>query len=62
MLTTDQHDEFCTTGLLRLAGAFPRATAEAMCDRLWGFLAGRYAMHREERSTWTVETRLASSP
>ena len=62
VLTTDQHDEFCTTGLLRLEGAFPRATAEAMCDRLWEFLAGRYAMHREERSTWTVETPAGFQP
>lgn len=55
MLTAGQHDEFRTTGLLRLRGAFPQATAEAMCDRLWEFLARRYAIHRDERSTWTVE-------
>ena len=55
MLTTGQHDEFRTTGLLRLGGAFSQATAEAMCDRLWEFLASRYAIVRDERSTWTVE-------
>ncbi|WP_345637440.1 hypothetical protein [Rugosimonospora acidiphila] len=55
MLTAEQHDEFQATGLLRLEGAFPAATAEAMCDRLWEFLASRYAIHRDERSTWTVE-------
>ena len=53
MLTTGQHDEFRTTGLLRLGGAFSQATAEAMCDR--EFLASRYAIVRDERSTWTVE-------
>jgi hypothetical protein len=26
-----------------------------MCDRLWEFLASRYAIHRDERPTWTVE-------
>jgi len=55
VLTADQYDEFRTTGLLRLGGALPQATAEAMCDRLWEFLANRYAIHRYERSTWTVE-------
>jgi hypothetical protein len=54
-LTADQHDEFRTTGLLRLEGAFPRAAAEAMCDRLWEFLASRYATQRGDRSTWTTE-------
>jgi len=55
VLTADQDDEFRTTGLLRLPGAFPEAAAESMCDRLWEFLAGRYAIERDERSTWTVE-------
>ena len=55
MLTTDQRDEFRTTGLLSLEEAFPRATAEAMCNRLWEFLASRDAIHRDEPSTWTVE-------
>jgi hypothetical protein len=26
-----------------------------MCDPLWEFLASRYAVHRDGRSTWTVE-------
>ena len=55
MLTADQRDEFRVTGLLRLDGAFPRAAAEAMCGRLWEFLASQYAMRRGEPSTWTVE-------
>lgn len=55
MLTADQHDEFRATGLLRLGGAFPHAVAEAMCERLWEFLARRYAIHRGEPSTWTIE-------
>lgn len=55
MLTADQRDEFRATGLLRLGGAFPRAAAETMCGRLWEFLASRYAIHRGEPSTWTVE-------
>ena len=55
MLTADQQDEFRTTGLLRLEAAFPRADAEAMRERLWDFLADRYAVDRRERSTWTVE-------
>jgi hypothetical protein len=55
VLTTNQHDEFRATGLLRLGGTFPPAAAESMCDRLWEFLTGQYAIHRGERSTWTVE-------
>ena len=54
-LTADQRDEFRTTGLLRLEGAFPRAAAEAMGDRVWEFLASRDGILRGERSTWTVE-------
>jgi hypothetical protein len=54
-LTTDQREEFRTTGLLRLDGAFPRAAAEAMGDRVWEFLGSRYGILRGERSTWTVE-------
>lgn len=55
MLTADQQDEFRATGLLRLDGAIPRAAAAAMCGRLWEYLASRYAIHRGEPSTWTVE-------
>jgi len=55
LLTADQHDEFRTTGLLRLGGAFPPAAADAMCGRLWDFLASQYAIHRGEPSTWTVK-------
>jgi hypothetical protein len=55
VLTTDQQDEFRTTGLLRLPGAVPPTAAEAMCDRLWEFLADRHAIDRDDRSTWTVE-------
>lgn len=54
-LTAEQQDEFRTTGLLRLEGAFPRAAADAMRDRLWEFLASRDGIFRGERSTWTVE-------
>jgi hypothetical protein len=62
VLTTDQHDEFHTTGLLRLEGAFPQATAEAMGDRLWEFLADQHAVDRDERSTWTVENPTGFQP
>jgi hypothetical protein len=55
VLTEGQHDEFRATGLLRLGGPFPQAAAEAMCGRLWEFLASQYAIHYGERSTWTVE-------
>lgn len=55
MLTADQHDEFRATGLLRLGRTFPPDAAAGMCDRLWDFLAGQYAIHRGEPSTWTVE-------
>jgi phytanoyl-CoA dioxygenase PhyH len=54
-LTTEQQDEFRTTGLLRLEGEFPRAAAEAMGERLWEFLASRDGIVRGERSTWTIE-------
>jgi Phytanoyl-CoA dioxygenase (PhyH) len=62
VLTADQHDEFHTTGLLRLEAAFPRPAAEAMLDRLWEFLAGQYAIDRDERSTWTVESPAGFQP
>jgi hypothetical protein len=55
VLTADQHDEFRATGMLRLAGAFPETAAEAICGRLWEFLASQHAIHRGEPSTWTVE-------
>jgi Phytanoyl-CoA dioxygenase (PhyH) len=55
LLTEDQHEEFRATGLVRLGGAFPEAAAEAMCGRLWEFLASQFAIQRGERSTWTVE-------
>jgi hypothetical protein len=54
-LTADQQDEFCTTGVLRLDGAFPRGAAEAMGDRVWEFLARRDGILRGERPTWTIE-------
>lgn len=62
MLTADQRDEFSKTGLLRLRAALPRATAETMCDRLWEFLADRDGIHRDERSTWTVEAPIGFQP
>jgi hypothetical protein len=55
LLTADQRDEFRATGLLRLDRAFPQAAAEAMCGRLWEFLASQHAIQRGDRSTWTVE-------
>jgi hypothetical protein len=54
-LIADRRDEFRTAGLLRLEGAFPRAAAEAMGDRVREFLASRDGILRGERSTWTVE-------
>ncbi len=62
MLTADQRDEFRTTGLLRLTGAFSQAAAESMCGRLWESLAGQYAIDRDDRSTWTVENPTAFQP
>ena len=62
MLTTAQVDEFRTTGLLRLPGALPQEAAETMCDRLWEFLAARDGIHRDERSTWTVESPTGFQP
>ena len=61
-LTADQREEFRNTGLLRLDGAFPRAAAEAMGDRVWEFLGSRYGIFRGERSTWTVEKRAGFQP
>jgi Phytanoyl-CoA dioxygenase (PhyH) len=55
VLTAEQRAEFRATGLLRLGTAVPRAAAEAMGDRVWEFLGGRYAMRRDEPATWTVE-------
>ncbi|WP_034263629.1 phytanoyl-CoA dioxygenase family protein [Actinospica robiniae] len=54
MVTEDQADEFRTTGLLRLPGAFPPAAAEAMRERLWEFLAERDVIDRDAPTTWRV--------
>jgi hypothetical protein len=61
-LTADQQDEFRTTGVLRLDGAFPRDAAEAMGDRVWEFLVRRDGILRGERLTWTIEKPVGLQP
>lgn len=61
-LTSDQLNEFHTTGLVRLPGAFPQDEAEVMCTRIWGFLGDRYAMERGDPASWTVDAPTGFQP
>ena len=53
-LTAEQFDVFNRDGVLRLPGFIPGADALAMADRVWADLGQRYAIDRQDTSTWTV--------
>lgn len=50
-----QRDQFLAEGVLHLPGVIPRATAEAMADRLWAALASQHGVIRDRPETWTKE-------
>lgn len=62
MLTGDQEDVFRATGLLRLTGAFSPAAADAVCERLWDFLADRHGIDRDDAATWSIEAPTGFQP
>jgi hypothetical protein len=54
MLTDAQRLEFEERGFVRLPGAFSRADASAMLDRLWAVLGERYGARRADPGSWSV--------
>ncbi len=52
MLSPEQRDEFESRGFLRIRGAFSRAEAALMADRLWSALGQKYDVCRGDRATW----------
>ncbi len=54
MLTSQQRSQFDEQGFLCLGGAFDRADAAAMEDRLWGALGRRHGVRREDPTTWSI--------
>lgn len=52
MLTYLQVSEFGQQGLVRLPQTVPAATALAMRDRLWAFLAVRHGRRHDDPATW----------
>lgn len=51
----DQWADYERDGVIRVAGAIPRAEAEAMVDRIWATLGARHDIRRDDPATWTVE-------
>lgn len=45
-------EEFATTGILRIEGAFDDSAAARMCDVIWAELADRHGIERDDPSTW----------
>ena len=54
MLGVRQLSEFERDGIVKVPGAFGADDAARMRDVLWGELARRHGMEREDRSTWTT--------
>ncbi|MFC5264735.1 hypothetical protein ACFPJ1_21695 [Kribbella qitaiheensis] len=54
MLGAEQMKEFERDGIVKVPGAFGADDAARMRDVLWGELAKRHGMDREDRSTWTT--------
>lgn len=54
MLSDQQREAFAERGLVRLAGAFSRADAQAMEERLWAGLSDRYGARRDDPATWQL--------
>jgi hypothetical protein len=53
MLTADEQEVFARDGIVKIPSAFPSDAAARMRDVLWGELAARHGMDRDDRSTWT---------
>lgn len=53
MLTDQQRADLAATGLARLPGVVPRATAATMADAVWGVLAARGVV-RDDPATWPI--------
>jgi ectoine hydroxylase-related dioxygenase (phytanoyl-CoA dioxygenase family) len=53
-LTNAQRAAFAERGVLRLADAFPRAAAVKMVDEIWGTLADKHGILRDDPDTWAV--------
>jgi hypothetical protein len=54
MLTLTQREEFQTTGVLRLRGAFGLRAATRMTDQIWALLERAHGIRRDDPATWTV--------
>lgn len=52
MLTVEQRTEFDRTGILKLEGVFSAAEAARMRDVIWGELRRKYAILRDDPTTW----------
>ena len=55
VLTPGQSDEFERRGYVHLRGAFDRAAAERMADRVWDHLARHRGVRRDDPSTWAID-------
>ena len=51
-LTPGQRDEFDRRGVLRLPGFYTLDAIEAMADRVWEDLAGRFGIRRDQPESW----------
>lgn len=49
-------EEFQERGFVRVAGAFSRAAAAAMEERVWRWLGRKYGIRRDDPATWGVTT------
>ena len=54
-LTAGQRAEFLETGVVRVPGAIPSASIEAMADRIWGVFTRQLGFLRDRPDTWTAE-------
>jgi hypothetical protein len=52
VLTPEQYDEFWSTGIVKIEGAFSADDAARMREVLWGELSRRYGIERDAPSTW----------
>jgi hypothetical protein len=52
VLTAEQRHAFERTGVIKLAAAFPAASAGGMRDVVWRELRDRYRIERDDPSTW----------
>jgi len=50
----EQLERFHQDGFVRIPGAFTRAEAEAMADRVWRTLERKFELERDDANTWDV--------